>query len=192
MMKRILILLVILLITDRAFTQKQDSITAIADSSAKILTWEIQKFENRTLMLLDVPYQRDNYNSTEYISLTVAKDSSEMRPLFISIIIPNDVIQSNGIFIKFANTIKTKEGETKIEPEKSNPEIIPIESCDEVTCTTKIIAGYLTNEKTRSKIDIFQKFIDFDNAVFLLEYPDGSHKSVVIPLLTFKEKYKTL
>jgi hypothetical protein len=74
----------------------------------------------RNLNVFRCSYQRDNSDSTEYLTLTVAKDKTKQRPEFISIIIPNNVVQSNGIFIKFAKTV-TKNGEMTMELEKGKP-----------------------------------------------------------------------
>src|SRR5882672_7047513 len=85
---------------------QKDNIKAIADSAVKTFTWDIQKAERGSLMFLDIPYQRDNQDSVEYLTLTIAKDTSQKRPDFISIIIPNNIVQSNGIFIKFATSVR--------------------------------------------------------------------------------------
>jgi hypothetical protein len=114
--------------------------------------------------------------------LTVAKDKEKKRPEFISIIIPSNVVKSNGIFIKFGNK----------ELEKGNPVRVLFERCDDEICTARIIGGFATDEKTNEKVDIFQKFLDFDHVYFLFIYSDGSHKSVVVPLFSFKEQYRKL
>ncbi len=182
-----------LLLADSAFSQNQDSIKTAADAAVKMFTWDIQKADRGALMFLDVAYQRDNQDSAEYLTLTVAKDKSQKRPEFISIIIPNNIVQSNGIFIKFAKTIKTKENPGwKTELENGNPVRIHFEKCGDETCTARIIGGYVTDEETKEKVDIFQKCLDFDHIYFLFIYADGSHKSVGVPLFSFKQQYKKL
>ena len=81
---------------------------------------------------------------------------------------------------------------SKMELEKKSTRRISFESCKGETCTARILEGYLSDEKTGEPIDIFQSFLDYDHVLFLFTYADGSHKSVAIPLFTFKQQYKSL
>ncbi len=179
-----------LLLVDYSYSQNADSLKASGDAAVKAFTWDIQKAERGTLMFLDVPYQRNNSDSTEYLTLTVAKDKTKDRPEIISIIIPNNIVQSNGLFIKFAKSV-TKNGERTMELEKGNPVRIQFEKCNNETCTARVINGYASHDNGE-KEDIFQKFLDFDHVLFLFIYSDGSHKSVAVPLFSFKQQYKAL
>ena len=181
-MKKILIIIVTLALTTAAFSQSNADIKKMADVAVKVFTWDIEKAEKGSLMFLDVPYQRDNQKTQEYLTLTVAKDKTKKRPDFISIIVPSNVDKSNGIFIKFGNK----------ELEKGNPVRVSFEKCDNEICTARIVSGFVTEEKTNEKVDIFQKFLDFDKVYFLFVYSDGSHKSVSIPLFSFNEQYQNL
>ena len=193
-MKKYLLFFFALLFIKSSFSQKKvEDIKVQADSAIKSFHWDIQKSERGTLMFLDVPYTKDGQNSAEYLTLTIAKDKSKNRPDFISVIIPSNIVQSNGIFIKFAKTVKTNENPGwKMELEKGNPVRVNFEKCNDETCNARIISGYIVDEKTTDQLDIFQKFLDFDHVLFLFIYPDGSHKSVAIPLFSFKEQYKQL
>jgi hypothetical protein len=194
-MKKILTIIFTILVVGKSFCQSQDNIKALADSAVNSFTWDIQQEPKGALMFLDVPYQRDTQDSAEYLTLTVAKDKTKNRPDFISIIIPNNIVQSNGIFIKFSKTTKSNESPGwKMELEKGDPVRVHFERCNEEqqTCTARIIGGYVTEEETKTEIDIFQKFMDFDHVLFLFIYSDGSHKSVMVPLFSFKEQYKKL
>lgn len=189
-MKTLLANILVLFFFLQANSQNGSNLKADADSAIKIFTWDIQKTGLGTLMFLDVPYQRENAGSTEYLTLTVAKGKTKQRPDFISVIIPNNVVQSNGIFIKFAKTV-TKNGQRGMELEKVNPVRIQFERCNDETCTARMIDGYAKHDNGDIE-DIFQKFMAFDHVLFLFIYPDGSHKSVAVPLFTFREQYKKL
>ena len=169
---------------------RADSVNAAADLAVKAFTWDIQKEDKGTLMFLDVPYQQEHSDSIEYLSLTVAKDKSKPRPDFISIILPNNVVQENGIFVKFSKTVK-KNGQWDMQMEIGDPVRIPFEDCNDKDCTARIINGYAAHDNGE-KEDIFQKFLDFDHVLFLFVYPDGSHKSLSVPLFSFKEQYRKL
>jgi hypothetical protein len=181
-----------ILIAGFSFAQSADSLKLLADAAVKAFTWDLQKSAKGTLMFLDVPYTREGQDSAEYLTLTVAKNKSAERPEWISVIIPGNIVQANGIFIAFANTIKTSDGLSKMELEKKSTKRIAFESCKGETCTARIPGGYLPDEKTGDPIDILQNFLDYDHVLFLFTYADGSHKSVAIPLFTFKQQYKAL
>jgi hypothetical protein len=191
-MRKVLALAVSILLVNHSFSQSADSLQRLADAAIKAFTWDLQKSAKGTLMFLDVPYTREGQDSAEYLTLTVAKNKLAERPEWISVIIPNNIVRTNGIFIAFANTIKTPDGMSKMELEKKSTRRIAFESCKGETCTARILEGYLSDEKTGEPIDIFQNFLDYDHVLFLFTYADGSHKSVAIPLFTFKQQYKTL
>jgi hypothetical protein len=189
-MKNLLITILILLLVYNSYSQNADNIKAQADAAVKTFKWDIQKADKGTLMFLDVPYQRDNVDSLEYLTLTVAKDKTKQRPDFISVIIPNNIVQSNGIFVTFAKTA-TKNGQQTMELQKEKPVRVIFELCNDETCTARIIDGYASNDDGTQQ-DIFQKFLNFDHVLFLFIYADGTHKSVAVPLFSFKEQYENL
>ena len=191
-MKFILIFICTILIAAKVSSQNQDSLKLLAQAAEKAFTWDIQKADKGNLMFLDVPYIREGKDSTEYLTLTVAKYTAEKRPAFISVIVPNNILQSGGIFITFANSVNLPNGERKMQLAQENPNRILFEKCEGETCTARIISGYVVNEKTKQQVDIFQKFFEFDHVLFLFVYADGSHKSVAIPLFSFKRQYKEL
>ncbi len=191
-MRKSLVLLITILISAHSVSQSADSVKLLADAAVKTFTWDLEKIDKGTLMFLDVPFTREGQDSAEYLTLTVAKNKSAERPEWISVIVPNNIVQSNGIFIAFANTVKTPGGESKMELEKKSTRRLALEGCKGATCTARILEGYLSDEKTGEPIDIFQSFLDYDHVLILLTYENGTHKSVAIPLFTFKQQYKTL
>ena len=78
-----------------------------------------------------------------------------------------------------------------MELENGNPLRIQFEKCNNEYCTATVVDGYAYHDDG-VKEDIFQKFLDFDHVLFLFIYPDGSHKSVAVPLFSFKDQYKKL
>lgn len=188
-MKKYLTIILLLVLAYHSYSQT-DSVKTLANKAAQSFTWDVNKEDKGSLMFLDVPYVRDNSDSVEYLTLTVAKDKTKQRPDFISIIVPNNVVQSNGIFIKFANTV-IKDGDWTMELEKENPVRVSFESCDSESCTARLINGFAKSDEGTQE-DIFKKFFLCDHVLFLFIYPDGSHKSVIVPLSSFKEQYGKL
>ncbi len=177
-----------------AYLNNPDSVKAIADRADQSFKWDIQNMEKGTMMFLDVPYKREGQDSMEYLTLAVAKDKVNKRPAFISIIVPNNVTQALGVSIKFSKTRRDGSGNWQIDMEKNEPLRVPFASCsqEKQTCTARIIGGFAVDERTEEKIDIFQKFMEFDHVYFNVIYPDGSKKSIGVPLYNFKQQYQAL
>jgi hypothetical protein len=193
-MKYRLFLLLLLAFAYGAFSQNKVNERNVADSAIKAYTWDIQKQARGTLLLLDVSYKRDYQDSSEDLTLTVAKDMAHKRPAFISIIVPNNVEQASGIFLKFSKRYKDENGKWQIEMERADPLRISFDRCDDKNkiCTARIQGGFIVDAETGERHDVFQKFMELDNVYFLLVYPDGSRKSVTVPLASFQEQYKAL
>jgi hypothetical protein len=142
-------------------------------------------------MFLDVAYQRDTTDTLEYLTLTVAISRTKNRPDFISIIVPSDIQKSNGIFLEFA-----KRGDLgfEIKIEENNMINVPFETCDieHKTCTARFYEGYINIQTKNIKEDVFLKFLNMDYMFILLTYPDEGHKTIIIPLTSFKRQIKTL
>lgn len=188
-MKYVLIFIIYIFTYSRSYSQ-DTNIKEAANQAIKVFTWDVEKTEKGSMMFLDVPYQRKAQDSIEYLSLTVAKSKSKKRPDFISVIVPSNIARSNGIFLKFANTV-IKDGERRTQLEEANPIRLNFESCDNSDCKARIIDGYTVHEDGK-KEDILSKFLTSDHVLFLLVYPDGSHKTIAIPLFTFKSQFETL
>ncbi|MDQ1164331.1 hypothetical protein [Flavobacterium sp. SORGH_AS_0622] len=154
-------------------------------------TWDIQKTDKGTLMFLDVGYQHgESSQEEEFLTLTVAKNKTKQRPEFINIILPNNIERSNGILIAFG----------QYSDKDQNPEVKLIENikvkvefkdCNNEDCTARLLDGF-ANREDGQKEDIFNDFLKYNFLFLLFTYPDGSHKSVMIPLANFKEQFRKI
>jgi hypothetical protein len=189
-MRTLFTTVLLLLLVNKSHSQNPDSLQQAANEAVKTFTWDIQKEKRGALMFLDVAYQRDNSDSVEYLTLTVAKDKTRPRPEFISIIVSDNVVKSNGIFVTFANSV-VQDGVQSMEMQKARPVRVNFEACAEGTCTARMVNGFASHENGE-KEDVFQNFLAYDHVLVLFIYPGGSHKSVAVPLFTFKRQYKSL
>ncbi|HTD39018.1 MAG TPA: hypothetical protein VK671_00255 [Mucilaginibacter sp.] len=174
----------------RIVTDSQKGETTALHDTAFLFTWDIQKEAKGSLMFLDVPYGHDG--KTEYLSITVAKDTSKDRPAFISVIVPSAINQSNGIFMAFANNAKSVSGEPKLEIAKDHTVRLNFEKCGDTDCAARIINGYWNDKEDNKQVDVLKNFLEYDHVLFLILYNDGGHKSVAVPLFSFKKQYKAL
>jgi hypothetical protein len=176
--------------TNIAHSQTKD-LKALADSAVKAYTWEVQKFPKGEMMFLDVPYVHKG-GKVEYLTLTVAKNKSAGRPAFISVIVPSNIDKGNGLFIAYAKDTIDAKKRRSMKMVKGITCRLDFEKCDTATCTARIIGGYVIDAETKNKLDEYQYFLTYDHVLFLVVYPDGSHKSIAVPLFSFKQQYKML
>jgi hypothetical protein len=174
-----------------SYSQTNDkAVRALADSAVKAFTWDIQKEDKGELMFLDVAYK--HADKADYLTLTVAKDKSKPRPVFISVIVPSNIDQSQGIFMTFVSTVTSSSGERTIKMSGELPVRLNFETCTDETCTIRMVDSYVHDKEAGRKFDIIKHFLEYDHVLFLIMYKDGSHQSVMVPLFSFKAQYKTL
>ena len=187
--KSLLVFAVLCAVVNVGYSQNK-GLKAVADSALKSFTWDIQKFPKGELMFLDVPYM--HAGKTEYLTLTVAKNKSVDRPAFISVIVPSTINQANGLFIAYAKDARDASNKRKMEIVKGLTCNLDFEKCDTSACTARIIGGYVIDAETKTKIDEYQNFLTYDHVLFLVIYPDGSRKSIAVPLFSFRRQYGLL
>jgi hypothetical protein len=162
------------------------------NSIVKSLDWDIERGKRGSLIFLDIPYLNNKQKEKEYLTLAVAKDYLIDRPEYISVIVPNNFDFDSGILISFGKTVTDANNHYKIDIDNANPIKINFVSKTDKDFTARIIKAYVVLPEKEEKIDIFQKFLDFDHVFFNLFYSDGSHKSIAVPLFSFKTKFKEL
>ncbi|TFF35199.1 hypothetical protein [Mucilaginibacter psychrotolerans] len=179
--------LLITLFTNQCYSQSTPKrLQKVVDAAVKTFTWDIETEEKGSMMFLDVPY--DGNGKTEFLTLTVAKDTAADRPAFISVIVPNSLNQKNGIFIAFAQN--SAGGGMAIV--KASTTRLNFEACNNEDCTARMVKAYAHSDERNQDVDILANMLQYDHVMFLMVYPDGSHKSVAVPLFSFKEQYKKL
>lgn len=188
-MKKIIAIIFAVTLVNIAFAQKKYTSEEAAEEVKKVFTWDIERAQHGSLMFLDIPFRKDTASKIDYIALSVAKANLKDRPDFISIVTPNNIVQTNGVFVHFATTTKDASGKESMELTKGNPARVEFQMCDGNSCTARVIGGLVTDAKTKQETDIFQKMLDFDHMIFLFVYPDGVYKSVSMPLASFKKQY---
>lgn len=167
--------------------QQVTNLKVIVDS----FVWDIETHENGALMFLDVPYTYGNETDVEYMTLTVAKKYSKVRPEFISIILPNNILCEKGIRLLFSKTVKSDSSNMTLERDNNRTEV-QMETCNEETCTFRIIEGFVQDTETNMTIDLLAKLLEFDHLFVNFALKDGRQKSVSVPLYSLKKQYNEI
>lgn len=153
--------------------------------------WMVTKIKKGMCLSLDIPFRKDSDEEAQNISFKVVKNNRNSRPDYITISLPDSVLQSSGMYIKFGNTIKDSSGNRRQVLEKAKNLKIPYTKCDSGICKVEMEKGYVANESFE-RVDVFQKFMTFDDAYILFFYPDKSHKYITVPLKQFQKEYEKL
>lgn len=153
--------------------------------------WSIETNKKGTMMFLDIIYIKSTNDIEEYLTITVAKDYSEDRPEFISVIVPNNIVKEKGICMSFSKTKLNEEQYWDIEKMDTIYKL-NFESCNDQFYTSRMMGGYIIDPILMEEIDILQKLLHFDHVYFNFEYSDGSNKSVAVPLFSFKKQYNLI
>jgi hypothetical protein len=137
-----------------------------------------------------IDYSRTDSDSIESMSIIVEKVKDAKRPTNISFVVPNNVKYSTGIAFEFANVFVNVS--KKIDFKKSDMWVIPYKRRDEKYFTTELVQGYIIDDESFEKVDLFKQFMSFNHLFISLLYPDGSYKSISVPLYSFNKQFSNL
>lgn len=162
---------------------------AVPDSSA--CSWEIEQEDILDLMFLEVPYQRKDYSSNVgSLTFSLSKYKSQDRPNWISMALSSEIVQHEGLFLYF----KKSPPNSQIRP-VDDPTLMPIrinlEMSSHETLTAYMTDGFALDEK-QHKVDIFQRFLEYDILYLMFFLPEGGHQTISVPLNHFKKQYRDL
>jgi len=143
-----------------------------------LFLWDVEDFPKGRMMYLDVPYTVDG--KKEYLTLTVAKETSNQRPSFISVIVPNDLSDSKIMEIVFTNNTYSI----------SQTVYANLDKCKDDFCAFRMNNAYAV-DKANNQVDVIRNFLKYDEVYFNFEHKNGLKSSVSVPLFSFKEQYKS-
>jgi len=180
-------------ISRKIILEMEEFVVQLANYAVKQFRWDIDKKENGTLMFLDVKYFNEKKQQDDYLTLCVAKDNGKVRPRFISIILPEYINKTNGVFLFFVNNkIDNEAKKFEIIPDDKSTIRIPFEVISDETCTARIWNGYSNDEERGLVIDVFQKLLEFDHLFFMYLNEDLTPQTIAMPLFSFRQQYSLI
>jgi hypothetical protein len=147
-----------------------------------IYFWDVKPELTGALMFLDVAYQTCDSCVTDFLTMSVAKHKSRERPDWIAVILPDNIIQDEGVFLFFTDS-NNKENRFSIR--------VNLSEHNKDTFIVRLKDGFAFDENDQ-KVDILKKFQESDMVYFMIFLPDGEHKTIAFPLKFFKKQYKEL
>ena len=169
---------------NRKPTVSEDDWLTVLDS---IYYWDIEPELTGAIMYLDIAYQTCDSCVTDFLTMSVAKHKSRIRPDWIAAIFPDNVIQEEGVFLFFRNSNKDNTQSS----EEEGPIRVNLSEHRKDTYIVRLKDGYALDENNQ-KVDILKRFQESDMVYFMIFLPDGGHKTIALPLKNFKKQYKEL
>lgn len=152
-----------------------------------LYVWDIEPELNGAMMFLDVAYQNADTCVTDFLTMSLAKHKTRTRPDWIAVILPDNIIQDEGVFLFFDENNKTNP-----ESDKKNGSIrVNLAEHRDDTFVIRFKDGFATIDNNQ-KVDILQKLLESDRVAVMIFYPDGKHKTIAIPLKHFRKQYQEL
>ena len=191
--------ILMLFIYSSCFQKPLKTLESPASPLDSLFAWDVEKSGKGSQMFLDVPYQPCDTCEVEYLTLSVAKNKTEKRPAWISIIMPcyedqPEIELAHPKFSTFLFLKKTTADSLEWNTDAHENDILGFYAgkCKNETYTYRMIDGYTTEMYGKNTIDVFRKFQEFDEVDFFINYSDGSEKVVKVPLQSFQKQYQTL
>ena len=152
-----------------------------------LYVWDIRPEINGAMMFLDVAYQTTDSCVTDFLTMSLAKHKCRSRPDWIAVILPDNILRKEGVFLFFEEKKKTNS-----ESKKAKWSIrVNLDERTNDTFVVRLKDGFAMDENNQ-KVDILSKFLESDKVYFMIFYPDGKHKTIALPLKYFKKQYKEL
>ena len=135
-------------------------------------------------------FARSENDSTEKMEIKVERKTAIENQEDISFSMPASVKTKNGIMLMFLNQeIINGKGSTQVDPEGS----VFVELKELIDHSS---LGYVPTGQTKTdkniEVNLIDKCCKFNQLMILFEYRDGEQKSILIPLMSFEEKYAEL
>ena len=92
------------------FSCHRKPVQSETDWSAKldsIYFWDVKPELKGAMMFLDVAYQTCDSCVTDFLTMSIAKHKSRIRPDWIAIILPDNILQDQGVFLFFNDSTKS-------------------------------------------------------------------------------------
>jgi hypothetical protein len=160
------------------------------DWSAKldsIYFWDVKPELKGAMMFLDVAYRTCDSCVTDFLTMSIAKHKSKTRPDWIAVILPDNILQEQGVFLFFEDSKDSTNSMHKSQ-EKALSIRVNLSEHTNDTFVVRLKDGFAF-DKNNQKIDILKKFKESDIVYFMIFLPDGGHKTISLPLKYFKKQY---
>lgn len=171
-----------------SFSCLQKPVSLGPDWSEKLdslYVWDIQSEIKGAIMFLDVAYQKCDSCVTDFLTLSLAKQKCRSRPDWIAVILPDNIIQDEGVFLFFE---EKENSESKI---SKCPIRVNLDEHTNDTFAVRFKDGFAMDENNQ-KVDILQKFLETERVFFMIFYMNGEHKTIALPLKFFKKQFNEL
>ncbi|MFM2157211.1 MAG: hypothetical protein RL516_1960 [Bacteroidota bacterium] len=156
----------------------------------EMLDWKTYHNDSVDGMHVISYFARNENDSTEIAEMKVERKVANDDQEDISFIMPASVSPETGIRVLFLNQ-NIINGKDSVDFDQEASQFIPLNELEDKSSIAFVPKGRFKDEKGK-EINLLSKCCTFNHVMVIFEYRDGNQKSILIPLMSFKEKYKEL
>ena len=177
---------------DTATTPENNS--AIDTSDIRKLTEELdwKTYHNDSVdgMKIISFFARNENDSTETIEIKVEQKTATEDQEDVSFLMPASVNSEKGMILVFFNQ-EMIDGKDSAEFDTEGSVFIELKELKDRSSLGYVPKGQIKTDKNK-EVNLLDKCCTFNQLMILFEYLDGEQKSILIPMMSFEEKYAEL
>jgi hypothetical protein len=135
-------------------------------------------------------FAKTENDSTEIAEMKVERKVATDDKENVSFLMPASVNPETGIRVLFLNQ-NIIDGKDSVDFDPEASQFIALHELEDKSSIAFVTNGRFKNEKGK-EINLLSKCCTFNHVMVIFEYRDGHQKSILIPLMSFKEKYEEL
>ena len=135
-------------------------------------------------------FARNENDSTETMEIKVERKTGTEDQEDVSFLMPASVNSEKGMILIFFNQ-EIIDGKDSAEFDAEGSVFIELKELKNHLSLGYVPKGQIKTDKNK-EVNLLDKCCTFNQLMILFEYQDGEHKSILIPLMSFEEKYAEL
>ena len=156
----------------------------------EMLDWKTYHNDSIDGMHIISFFARNENDSMEVAEMKVERKIDTDDQEDVTFLMPASVNPETGIRVLFLNQ-NIIDGKDSVDFDPEASQFIPLHQLENKSSIAFVPNGRFKNEKGK-EINLLSKCCTFNHVMIIFEYRDGNQKSILIPLMSFKEKYEEL
>jgi hypothetical protein len=135
-------------------------------------------------------FARNENDSTETMEIKVERKTATEDQEDVSFLMPSSINSEKGMILIFFNQ-EIIDGKDSAEFDAEGSVFIELKKLKDHSSLGYVPKGQIKTDKNK-EVNLLDKCCTFNQLMILFEYRDGEQKSILIPLMSFEEKYAEL
>jgi hypothetical protein len=154
------------------------------------LDWKTYHNDSVDGMKIISLFARSENDSTETMEIKVERKTATEDQEYVSFLMPASVNSEKGIMLMFLNQ-EIFEGKDSTQFDPEGAVFVKLTDLKNKSSLGNVPKGQIKTNKN-IEVNLIDKFCEFNQLIIHFEYQDGEEKSILIPMISFKEKHEEL